>query len=103
MNVLKLILGLVLAAVLVVFGAQNTQSVAFHFIAWETPSVPVVLAIAIAVLMGVLLSWIVSVPGRFHGMRQRRSLQHEVQAHDRVTADAVDRPEATTTEDEPRS
>lgn len=86
MNVLKLIAGLLLASGLVVFGAQNTQSVSFRFIAWETPSVPAVLALAVAVLLGVLLSWIVSVPGRFRGMRQRRGLQHEVDARDRLTA-----------------
>lgn len=102
MNVLKLVLGLLLAATLVVFGAQNTQSVRFHFIVWETPSVPVVLAIAIAVLLGVLLSWIVSVPGRIHGMRQRRILQHEVDAYGRVTADG-DHSEATTPDGESRS
>lgn len=103
MNVLKLILGLLLAAALVVFGAQNTQSVSFHFIAWETPAVPVVLALAIAVLLGVLLSWIVSVPGRFRGMRQRRSLQHEVEAHERSNAVAADRPDPTPVDHEPRS
>jgi uncharacterized integral membrane protein len=101
-NVLKLILGLLLAAALVVFGAQNTQSVSFHFVVWDTPAVPVVLALAIAVLVGVLLSWIVSIPGRFHGMRQRRSLQHEVDAHSRITA-AGDQPEATTPDGELRS
>lgn len=78
MNVLKLIVGVLLAAALVVLGAQNTQSVTFQFLAWETPSVPVVLALAIGVLAGVLLSWIVSIPGRVHGMRERRALQHEV-------------------------
>ena len=94
MNILKLIVGLLLAAVLVVVGAQNTQSVTFRFIEWETPAVPMALGLAIAVLIGVLLGWIVSVPGRIHGMRQRRSLQHEVDAHARVTT-AGDHAEAT--------
>ena len=92
MNILKLIVGLLLAAVLVVVGAQNTQSVTFRFIEWETPAVPMALGLAIAVLIGVLLGWIVSVPGRIHG--QRRSLQHEVDAHARVTT-AGDHAEAT--------
>lgn len=92
MNIVKLVVGLLLAAALVVFGAQNTQSVSFEFIAWETPSVPVVLALAIAVLVGVLLAWIISVPGRFRGMRRRRSLQHEVDAHERAATTAANRP-----------
>jgi len=91
-NIFKLTLGVVLIAVLVVFGAQNTQSVSFHFVTWETSTVPVVLALAIAVLVGVLLSWIVSVPGRFSGMRQRRSLQHEIDVHAQNSAAAA--PEA---------
>lgn len=95
MNVLKLIVGLLLAGVLVVLGAQNTQSVMFRFIVWETTAIPVALGLAIAVLVGVLLGWIVSVPGRIHGMRQRRSLQHEVDAHARVTT-AGDHAEAAT-------
>jgi uncharacterized integral membrane protein len=101
-NVLKLIVGLLLAALLVVVGAQNTQSVTFRFIVWETPAAPVALGLAIAVVIGVLLSWIVSVPGRIHGMRQRRSLQHEVDAHARIIA-AGDHAEATTPGSEPRS
>lgn len=101
MNILKLILGLLLTATLVVLGAQNTQSVSFHFLSWETPAAPVVLALAIAVLVGVLLSWIVSVPGRFRGMRQRRGLQREIDEHARTTTTVADDAEATTTDRDP--
>ncbi len=66
MNVFRLIIGVLAATALVVFGVQNTQSVSFHFLVWDTPSVPVLLALAIAVLLGALVSWIVSIPGRFH-------------------------------------
>ncbi len=99
MNVLKLTVGLLIAAGLVVFGAQNTQSVTFRVFAWETPSTPAVLALAVAVLLGVLLGWIVSVPGRFRGMRQRRGLQHEAEARDRAAA--VDREAAPLQETAP--
>jgi uncharacterized integral membrane protein len=84
MNVLKLIIGVLVAAALVVLGAQNTQSVTFHVLAWDLPSVPVVLVLAIAVLLGVLLGWVVSIPGRFRGMRRRPDLQHQVEAHERT-------------------
>lgn len=80
MTVLKLVLGLLVASALVVFGAQNTQSVSFHFLIWDTPSVPVVLAIAIGVLLGVVLSWVASIPGRVRGRLERRTLAREAKA-----------------------
>lgn len=86
MNAFRLILGLLIATMLVVFGAQNTQSVSFHFLGWDTSSIPVVLALAIALALGVLVGWLVSIPGRFRGRRERRTLQHQVEAQDRAAA-----------------
>ena len=77
---LKLLTGLALATGLVVFGAQNTQSVTFHFLVWDVGPAPVIFAVFAAALAGVVLGWIVSAPGRFRDMRQRRSLEHEVTA-----------------------
>jgi uncharacterized integral membrane protein len=72
MRSLKLIAGLIVATILVVFGVQNTQMVTFHFLMFTAPSVPMVLALFVAALLGVLLGWILSVPGRFRRRRQRR-------------------------------
>ncbi|HLJ69216.1 MAG TPA: LapA family protein [Chloroflexota bacterium] len=86
---------LVLATAAVVFGAQNTQAVTFHFLVFKVPSVPLVLPLFGAVLLGALLGWVVSVPGRFRRMRQRRGLQSEVAAHkrsDAVVSDASQSP-----------
>jgi uncharacterized integral membrane protein len=95
MNIVRLLLALLVAALLVVLGAQNTQSVSFHFVAWETPAIPVVLALAVALLLGVILAWVVSVPGRFRGMRSNRRLRHQIEDQERLTptsshAEAVD-------------
>lgn len=94
MNIISLMLALVIAAALVVFGAQNTQSVRFHFLTWETPAIPVVLALAIALLLGALLAYLVSVPGRFRGMRSRRRLRRQVEEQEerRDPASAVEDP-----------
>ncbi len=78
MNTFKLIVALLVAAALVVFGAQNTDSVGFHFLVWDTPSVPAVLALAVAVLLGVLLGWLASAPGRFRARRRRRDLERQL-------------------------
>jgi uncharacterized integral membrane protein len=87
MNTLKLIAGILVALVLVVFGAQNTQAVTFHFLMFKAPSAPMVLALFLAALLGALLGWIISAPGRFRRMRERRGLQGQVTAaHQREAA-----------------
>lgn len=92
---LKLIAALLVAIVLVVFGAQNTQTVTFHFLVFKAPSAPMVLALFVAALLGALLGWIVSAPGRFRRLRERRGLQGQVAAHGRADAAArrADEPE----------
>jgi uncharacterized integral membrane protein len=83
MNSPKLIAALLLVTAAVVFGAQNTQAVTFHFLVFKLPSVPLVLPVFGGVLVGALLGWAVSAPGNFRRMRQRRGLQSEVAAHER--------------------
>lgn len=83
MNILTLLVALLIAAVFVLFGAQNTQSVSFHFVKWETPAIPVVLVLAIALALGALLAWTVSVPARVRGMRDNRSLRRQVKDQER--------------------
>src|SRR5947209_12150794 len=89
MSSLKLIAALLVATVLVVFGAQNTQAVTFHFLMFKAPSAPMVLALFVAALLGALLGWIVSAPGRFRLMRERHGLQGQVAAHERADAAAL--------------
>jgi uncharacterized integral membrane protein len=84
MSSLKLIAALLVAILLVVFGAQNTQAVTFHFLMFKAPSTPMVLALFVAALLGALLGWIVSAPGRFRLMRERHGLQGQVAAQERA-------------------
>lgn len=88
MNALRLILALLVATMLVVFGAQNTQSVSFHFLGGDTPSIPVVLALAIALALGALLAWLSSLPSRYRGRRERRDLQRRLQDQERLAGPA---------------
>ena len=83
MNSPKLFIALLLAVAVVVFGAENTQAVTFHFLMFKVPSVPLVLPLFGAVLLGALLGWVVTAPGRFHRMRRRQELQNESAAHER--------------------
>ncbi|HEX8917408.1 MAG TPA: LapA family protein [Chloroflexota bacterium] len=87
MGSLKLILGLVVVAAVVLFAAQNTQAVTLHFLVFKVPSVPMVLALVVAVMLGVLLGWIVAAPGRFRRMRQRRGLEDQIAGQQRAAAE----------------
>src|SRR5947209_17764530 len=89
MSSLKLIAALLVATVLVVFGAQNTQAVTFHFLVFKVPSAPMVFALFVAALLGALLGWIVSAPSRFRSRRQRHDLQGQVASRDRTAAAAA--------------
>src|SRR5687768_12154916 len=92
---MKLVVALIFATVLVVFGAQNTQSVTFHFIVFDVGPAPVVFAVFVAALVGVVIGWLVSVPGRLHGLRTRQDLEREVAAAHERTAAAVAEMEET--------
>jgi len=67
---IKLLIAMVIAIALVVFGAQNTAPTSLRFLIWETPAVPVVAALAIAVTAGVLLSVLAAAPGRLRDLLQ---------------------------------
>lgn len=86
MNSLKLIVGLIVATGVVVFGSQNTQAVTLHFLMVKVPSIPLVLVLFVAVLLGALLGWIVAAPGRFRHMRERRGLRGQITKQERTTA-----------------
>ena len=95
MAAMKLIVALVFATILVVFGVQNTQSVTFHFLMFDLGPAPVIFAVFAAALTGVIVGWLVSVPGRLRGVRTRRELEHEITAaHQRTAAAVTDKEES---------
>jgi uncharacterized integral membrane protein len=79
--------------VLVAFGAQNTQSVTLHFLVFKAPSMPMVLALFAAALLGALLALIVSAPDRFRRMRERRGLRSQVTAQEPAVPTNMDKPQ----------
>lgn len=89
MNSPKLFAALLLATAVVVFGTQNTQAVTFHFLMFTVPSIPLVLPLFGAILLGSLLGWGVAAPGRFRGRRVRRALESQVAAHQQSDAVAA--------------
>ncbi len=71
MNSVKLLLFFVVATILVVFGAQNTQPITIHFLVFKLPSTPVVSALAVAALLGALLTFIGTLFGRVRSAREQ--------------------------------
>ena len=88
MNTFRLVAGLIVLTIVVMFGAQNTQTVTLHFLMFKVPSAPLVLALFAAVVLGALLGWIVSAPGRFRRMRERHHLEGQVVAQERAATAA---------------
>ena len=78
MNVVGLILALLIAIGLVVFGAQNSQPVNIHLFNWESTSVPLVLALGVAMLVGAIIALLASIPGRIRRRRERRAREREI-------------------------
>ena len=93
MNAVSLVIGLILGILLVVFGAQNAQMVSLRFFIWDTQSIPLVLALTVAMLLGALLTLLASIPGRLRNRRQRQELRQQVEAQARMTPPDPNPPE----------
>ena len=73
MGRLLLIIVLVLALVLAIFGAQNTQNVRVNFFGWRTDFMPLFVVILISALAGAMLAMITGIQSRIStGLRLRR-------------------------------
>lgn len=78
MTIVVLIVALFIAVLLVLFGAQNAQPVSLHFFSWESSSVPLVLSLGVAMFIGALLTFVVTLPGRLSAWGERRGMQHRL-------------------------
>ena len=89
MSIVYLFLGVLLGAILVVFGAQNTQFQSFHFLSWYTPEVPVVMVLLVTLLSGALVGWLIATAARLRQMRRIHDLEQLLVAAERRTAEAT--------------
>ena len=79
MRTVVLILVLLVAILLVIFGAQNTQLVSVHFLMIDTGSVSLALVIVISAVIGAVLASLITVWGSIRrGFRGRRADQQKV-------------------------
>lgn len=68
---IRLILGIVIGAVLVIFAVQNTEVVSFRFLAWAITMNRAALVIGVFVI-GVLFGWLIGSIGRSRRTRVQR-------------------------------
>lgn len=76
------ILALMLGVALALFGAQNQDPVALHFLGFSSRLVPVSLAILAAAVVGLLVGLLVMLPGRITTGRIAGRLQRDVVVRD---------------------
>lgn len=82
MGQVTIVLAVLLAVVLAVFGAQNTEMVTLHFLGFTARALPLSLVILGGAVIGALLSFLVGLPGRVRravrgGDLTRRSARQE--------------------------
>jgi uncharacterized integral membrane protein len=79
MRTVVLIFALLVAILLVIFGAQNTQLVSVHFLMIDTGSVSLAVVIVISAVIGAVLASLIGVWGSIRrGFQGRRANQQKV-------------------------
>jgi putative membrane protein len=80
------VLALVLGAALALFGVQNQELVALHFLWFTAHALPVSLAILAAAVLGLLVGLLLALPGRLAAGHTARRLTHDVARRDAQVA-----------------
>lgn len=78
-----LIIGIILGAAVVVFMIQNLASVSISFLAWQFDG-SLALIVILAILLGMVISWLLSIPDMFRISNLRshnRRLEQDLEAH----------------------
>ena len=68
---LRLFIGILLGAAIVIFAAQNTGEVTYNFLFWQVTA-PRLLVLLAVYLMGIVTSWLVLGLSRLSGWRRKR-------------------------------
>ena len=91
MAILKLLVGLVVVFLLVVFAIANMEAVAVSFYFYKTPSVPLFVVIFISLLLGVMLAWVLVIGEQFRLRNQVRSKDRRIRELERELESLEDR------------
>ncbi len=77
MSRLIAVLALILGVALALFGVQNQELVALHFLGFTAHALPVSLAILAAAVLGLLVGLLLALPGRFARGRTTARLKRD--------------------------
>ncbi len=66
--------------VLAIIGVQNPSLVTIRFLGWQTGVIPLWVILLVALVSGMLLVTLITIPGRIHRYRTTRRLQHQLAA-----------------------
>jgi uncharacterized integral membrane protein len=77
-----LIIGLLIAIVIAAFASFNSTPVALNLIFWKMADVPLSLVVLFAVLLGVLMSALLGIPGYFKNRQLRKELERKIKAQE---------------------
>lgn len=91
--------GLILL-ILAIIGVQNPTLITIHFLNWQTSALPLWVIMVTALVIGMLLASIVTLPGRISRYRTTRQLQNQlsgagVAAHTHDVMPPIDRDPGT--------
>ncbi|MHC4396161.1 MAG: LapA family protein [Planctomycetota bacterium] len=75
----QLVVILLVALVLVLLTVQNPNPVPLQFLSWEAPQVPLIVVILISLLVGVIISSILSLIKQSRLKEKIRRLQREIE------------------------
>lgn len=87
MRVALLIVLLIFALGFAVFAAQNTAPVALRFISNSTPPIPLFFILGVTLLLGIVLSWILTAFHRFSVARKLKGKEKRIQTADETIAE----------------
>jgi|GEM_PF-1157632 len=73
-----LIIGLLIAIVIAAFASFNSTPVSLNLIFWKMANVPLSLVVLFAVLLGVVMSALLGIPGYLRNSRARKSLEKKI-------------------------
>jgi uncharacterized integral membrane protein len=71
-----------LVLVLAIVGVQNSTLITIHFLGWQTSVLPLWVIMVAALVSGMLLVTLITIPGRIHRYRTTRQLRHQLAAVD---------------------
>jgi uncharacterized integral membrane protein len=87
MAIFWVVIGLLLATLLWTFGAQNSQSVDLQYFGLYLRGASLWVVAIVPILLGLLLGFLTSLPGRIRGMMSSRRLRGQLAEHERTIAE----------------